>query len=539
MEKQYDVIIIGSGAGGLAAALPLAQSGLKVAVFEQHEVPGGWCHSFTLEGYKFSPGVHYIGNLQPGGSLRSIYEGLGVSKDLSFCEINPEGYDHIIVGDKRFDIPKGKSNYINKLKETFPAESTNIEAYFQAVDDMMWKVRDLGRIRKLKISRIFKRAGALLKWGWRSAQSMVNHYFSDPFLKAILLGQSGDHGMPPSKVPTLLNSGIAHHYYNGGYYPLGGAFAIPRAFVRALKWAKGELFLETGVEKILIENGKAYGVKLENGETVLGTSIISNADPQVTFGKLVGLENISKKLNKKLSRVKYSTSALSLFFAVDLDLKELGFDSGNYWLYQHDDLDQIYKQGQTSHMIESKDTPALFMTITTLKDPSKKHSGHHTLEAFSFVSYEKFKDWEDETPGDRAWEYQQLKEKLTEKMLVGLEKLVPGLREHVVFSDLGTPLSNKHYINSTDGNLYGIEKSKSQYGPFGFPLSTEIEGLYMCGASTLGFGVAGATNTGLDVAGKILGKKRYELLNQEGPELKIYPSEDTSLWPENLQKNMN
>ncbi|MBT6152323.1 MAG: NAD(P)/FAD-dependent oxidoreductase, partial [Chloroflexi bacterium] len=395
MEKKYDVIIIGSGAGGLAAAVPLAQAGKSVAVFEKHEVPGGWCHSFTLESYRFSPGVHYIGNLQPGGTLRSIYEGLGVSKDLSFCEINPEGYDHIIVGENRFDIPKGKENYINKLKETFPHEAQGIEAYFKAADDMMWKVRDLGRIRKLKISRIFKRAGPLLRWGFRSAQSMINHYFSDPFLKAILLGQSGDHGMPPSKVPSLLNAGIANHYYNGGYYPLGGAFAIPKAFVRALKRANGEIFLDTGVEKILIKDGKAIGVKLENGETVLGSNIISNADPHVTYGKLVGLENISRKLKRKLSRVKYSTSALSLFFAVDMDLKELGLDSGNYWLYQNSNLDKIYKQGQTSHILESKEAPALFLTVTTLKDPSKKHSGHHTLEAFAFVSYEKFKDWED------------------------------------------------------------------------------------------------------------------------------------------------
>ncbi|MCK5784905.1 MAG: NAD(P)-binding protein, partial [Desulfobacterales bacterium] len=110
MTKTYDTIIIGSGAGGLTAAVALAQAGQKVLVCEQHEVAGGWTHSFTLNGYRFSPGVHYIGGIQAGGSLNRIYRGLGVSNHLEFCELNPDGYDHIIIGEKQYDFPKGKEN---------------------------------------------------------------------------------------------------------------------------------------------------------------------------------------------------------------------------------------------------------------------------------------------------------------------------------------------------------------------------------------------------------------------------------------------
>ena len=95
------VVVIGSGAGGLTAAAALARCGQRVLVLEQHYLPGGWMHSFTLDGYRFSPGVHYVGQCGPGGFLREMYEGLEVTSDLEFCEMSPDGFDHLIVGHER------------------------------------------------------------------------------------------------------------------------------------------------------------------------------------------------------------------------------------------------------------------------------------------------------------------------------------------------------------------------------------------------------------------------------------------------------
>lgn len=541
--SDVDTVVIGSGAGGLTAALALARAGQRVLVLESHYLPGGWCHSFPLEGYQFSPGVHYIGDVGPDQTLRRIWEGLGIANDLVLLELNRDGYDHVQIGDRRFDIPAGLEPYRERLKRQFPREAAGIDTF---LDVCMGLRAELGQLHRIKgpmsALKIAARSPMLAKWGMRSVQSLLDATVSDPFLRGILSIQSGNHGVAPSTAPNVVHGTILAHYFDGGFYPMGGARSIPRAYLKALRKAGGSIKLKSEVRTITIEivdgKRKATGVVLADGTEIRADRVVSNADPNLTFDKLVGHEHLGWRLKRKLKKTTYGKSCLSLFMAADTDPRAFGLDSGNLWYSPESDINGQYQHASAARDIGAQGLKSMFLTATTLKDPTKVKNGHHTLEAFTYASQDQFSAWQDSVYEQRPQGYTDIKALLKERMLDTLDTVAPGLRDHLVMAELGTPVTNKHFVQSTDGHMYGTEKSRGQIGPLGFGVTTEIEGLYLAGASAGFHGVLGATMSGIEAACSILGQGPRSIFDATGQNLRIVPSEHPELWPEDLQAKL-
>ena len=534
--EEFDSIIIGSGAGGLATALCLSRAGQKVLVLEQHSVPGGWCHSFTLNGQRFSPGVHYIGLLDEGQSTNDLYKGLGVANDIVFFRMNTKAYDHCIINGKKFDFPAGIENLEKNLIQHFPKEEKNIKEYLSLVK----KVSDeLQLIPKLKgfwqnITVPF-RTKHFGKFALFSLKRVVNWHVKDPVLKAVLNAQCGDHGLPPNRASFPVHCSVMNHYFEGGFYPMGGGGGIVKAMTNKIKSYGGVVRTQKSVAKILIENKKAFGVELTSGEKIFAKNIISNADPSTTYLKLIGKENISKKLTQKLEKTKYSVTSLILFLTLDLDVTQYGIDSGNIWNFKDENVDDHFETLMNGNVTQGEEFPAFFMSCTTIKDPVSFNGRYHNFEVVTYVDYESFNEFD----GDdyHCPKYEAFKNKIIEKFLNSVEKIIPNARKHIVQAELGTPKTNQFYINSTRGNVYGTEKTLRQVGPFSYKNKTEFENLFLCGASTLSHGVTGATYSGLATAATILNCKSDDLLIEDPTQkIHIFDAEDPSSWSDFIHK---
>lgn len=527
--RNWDVIVIGSGAGGLTAATALARNGQRVLVLEQHYLPGGWTQSFTLGGYRFSPGVHYVGECGPGGFLRRLYEGLGLTEDLEMCEMNPDGFDHLLVAGERFDVPRGHDRLVERFVARFPHEEAGLRRYFAVCRQI---AEELGRaddlLRFPRVLALPFLAPSLVRWGLSTQQDLLDRTIADPLLRGFLAAQNGDHGLSPSRVSMPAHACIVAHYASGAYYPRGGAKSIPRAMLRALRRHGGAIRLRARVTHILVEGGRVTGVELANGERMYAQHVISNADPLLTYTRLLPRDACPSEL-RKTRRMSYSASLMSLFCAVDMDLRGRGYDSGNYWWYSTRDVAGVYERAASS--LPGGPIEGLFLAVPTLKDPGRQGPRHHTIEMFTFVPYEPFGAWEGTLQGRRGEDYEALKEALAARMLEAAENVIPGIGKAIVYQAAGTPLTSSYYCESPFGSSYGTAKTPHQLGPFSFRMHAEIDGLHLCGASTLSHGVAGASISGLMAAQRILGvSSRDDVLGPPDGSLRVYPSDHPEEW---------
>ena len=501
---DYDAIIIGSGAGGLSAALKLARSKHSVMLLEAMPSFGGYLNPFSRKGYTFDTGLHYLGELGREDRFWRLLEELGVIKSIKFVELNPDGFDRYIFPDYELSVCKGKERFIERLISDFPKEERGILKFFTVFEKIIKAgkaSRSMG-VGALKMLSFILRHPAMMKYSRVPYQRLLNRVTSDMRLQAALAAPSGDYGVPPAEASVIIAVMVWAHYLKGAYYPCGGSGALRDAFVNGLKGHGAELKKNSRVVSI-DKPGNEFIITTESGEKYTAHVVISDADPVITLGELVNPELVPSKIKRKVMRMRPSGGAFYAFIGTDLDLPSMGITDANIIHYNDYDINNLYKMWPVSTPPES--FPMFFITSPSVKDPEGGHApeGYHTLEIITGASYKLFEQWAHLPSMKRGNEYKALKEKVGKRLIAAAERYIPTLSQHINFVEYATPLSNEYWVNAVRGGNYGPDQTHDQVGTGRFITFTAgIDGLFLAGSGTMGGGVMACVESGIQAANK-------------------------------------
>jgi len=498
-NTKYDVITIGAGMGGLSAGAFLAREGKTVLILEKHNKPGGYVTSFTRRGYSFDSAIFHLTDMGEGQTISQFIRFWG--GEVSSTKIRYKF--RYFIGDKEYLID-GR-NAENDLMSYFPEESSAIRRFFSISGRMMDEAiaqgppkppYEMNFFEKISfgITSLFKKR-VFLKYYSRQSVEVLKSLFRDKPLASIIWAYYPVHSLV-FLAPVF---GWEMIKRDENYYPEGGMQAIPDATVKALEKNGGKVLFNSEVERILIKDRRAIGVRCVDGSEHYSDIVISNAPIHHTLSKLLEKEPGLEGLRAEVEKRKVFVSCVFVFLGVD---ENYDFGGVNYHIFLEEDTIDIEEEHLTP-----QNCP-IFLIVP----PKPKGQRNYSVLVPAILPYEYENYWRTGNTKVRGKQYRQLKEDVKNKIIERVcARLGEEFRKAIRYSLAATPLTFERYTYNEKGSFMGWKVDKAHYGKF-IPQSTPIENLYLVGHWVFpGFGVPGVMASGYYLAKKILEKDKIDL----------------------------
>lgn len=494
MKEHYDVVIIGSGLGGLASAIILAKEGYSVCVLEKNNQYGGNLQTFVRDKTIFDTGIHYIGGLSEGQNLNQYFRYLGIMDDLKLKKLDEDGFDIISFEGENKEYPhaQGYENFVTQLEKYFPEEKAAIQDYCNKVKttcdsfplyNLNWEGKYDTEILAV------------------NAKECIDGLTNNNKLRAVLGGSSFLYAGTADKSPFYVHALSVNSYIQSSWRCINGGSQITKQLIKQLKKHGGEVYKYKEVVQFDVIENKVTSVRMNDGSVVSGTTFISNIDPKTTL-KMVGEDKFRKSYFNRIKSLEGVISAFSLYVV----FKPETFKYRNHNFYHYRSIDEVW----TSHEYDEESWPKAFMaSMSTTKKSDVWADG------MTFITYMKFDDlkpWEETfnttaEKEDRGESYETFKARKTEKFLQAIELKFPGIRDSIKSVHTSTPLSYRDYIGGYKGNMYGYEKDSNNPMKSFIASKTKLDNLYLTGQSINMHGVLGVTIGAVVTCSEILGKE--------------------------------
>lgn len=527
VPEDLDYIVIGSGMGGLWLAAALTKCGYKVMVLEQHYIAGGCCHAFNQNGVEFTPGIHYIGDIDMAKGLLGAVGDPEYQADWNQMGASEDGglYDKAIFGDREpILLRQGRDAWYAEMCKHMPGKEKLLKDWLSAIDEAKKAFMPLMFAKAWHPwtqwfwLRLCCRAG--LKWASKTVHEVIQELGGDAVDEALLTFQSMDHGETPRTACFPVHAMIVSHYMNGAWFPKGGPLSLARPLVSTIFKGGGGVFVRAPVQQIEVSEGRATGVRMKKKDLVLSCrrGVISAAGLDATL-RLLKPQDVEQYLSAErdfMHSLGQGTSCLAAFVTVRGNAKELGLSDHNVWFFPQSPasnrtLDDLTATSRANVANATGDF-FCFIGAGSLKDPQcmEQHPDTIALEMITDAEAEPFLALSDVESHRRSAEYKGTKKQLEERFRQILLTVFPKLEDHILSIDISTPLSVDFYLKRTA--IYGLPHTPQRITNPLPRAMTKIKGFYLSGQDITTGGWMPAVLSGVLVASQILGYTPLDLM---------------------------
>ncbi|MES1224013.1 MAG: NAD(P)-binding protein, partial [Bacteroidota bacterium] len=324
--ERYDIIIIGSGMGGLICGDVLSREGYKVCIIEKNKQIGGCLQTYARDKVVFDSGVHYIGGLSKGQNLYQVFKYLGLMDKLKLQQLDADVFDKIIIDndDKEYVYAQGYENFISKLLVDFPEEEKALRLYCSTIKEVcskfpLYNLRSGDYSEKESVLRI-------------DTKEFIESVTSNKKLQVVLAGNNSLYAGQPGKTPLYVHALILNHYIESAWKCIDGGSQIGLIMAKNIRQRGGLILTKSEVKRLAEEDGRITYVELGDGTRRYADIFISNMHPVKTL-EITDTPVLRSIYRKRLKSLENSISS----FTLNIVLKKNSFKYFKYNYYYHKD----------------------------------------------------------------------------------------------------------------------------------------------------------------------------------------------------------
>ena len=485
--KKYDIIILGSGLGGLQCGYVLSKHGYKVGIFEKQHQFGGCLQVFHRKGYTFDTGMHYLGGLGEGEILHKLFNYYAINQNVNLKKLDTNCFDKIVMQDDEFPYAMGYERFIETLSQYFPKERNGITQFIEAIKKIAY-ASPLYNLQEIN-SPTFIESDYIKK----SVGEFIASFTQDPVLQNVLAGTNPLYAGFPEKTPVYVHALILHSYIKSSWRIIGGSHTIVDSLVHSIRNMGGEIFNHHEITKINCNTEKAVSMETASGETIEADFFISNIHPAKTL-ELIDSHLIRNAFRYRINSMENTTSNFTLYLA----FKPNSVPYLNYNHYQYFENSVWHTQHYTPEQ-----WPKSFLYMQQSRAANEAFA--NSAQVVAFMNFEDVKQWENTTVGKRGQGYLDFKEEKAQKLIARLEKYYPEIKGNIAFYETSTPLTYRDYTGSKEGSLYGILRDCHFPAQTLVSQRTKIPNLFLTGQNINAHGFLGVSIGSIITCAEFLG----------------------------------